>query len=81
VFYNDPAYVVFGTEQKNSTSLFLPWMLYKTSKGPTALTPEIDCHQMAMGLPLGTSVAFLTALVKSGPLGGISGMSLLPPWG
>jgi hypothetical protein len=28
---------------KNSTSLFPPWMSYKATKGLIALTPEMDC--------------------------------------
>jgi hypothetical protein len=43
--------VVSGTEQKNSTSLFLPWMSYKTTKGLIAFIPELDCDQTAIGLP------------------------------
>jgi hypothetical protein len=42
------------------------------TKGPTALTPEIDCDQAAMGLRFVTSVVFLIA-----SLGGISQMPLL----
>jgi hypothetical protein len=33
----------------------------KATKGLTALTPEIDCGQTAMGLPLVTSAVFLMA--------------------
>jgi hypothetical protein len=65
---------VFGAEQKNSTSLFLPRMSYKATKGLTASSPEIDCNQTAMDLPPVTSAVFLIAviLVKRGHLGGIS---------
>jgi hypothetical protein len=48
--------VVFGTEQKNSTSPFLLWI-----KRLTPLTPEMDCDQTVMGLPSVTSADFLTA--------------------
>jgi hypothetical protein len=43
--------VVSGTEQKNRTSPILP-------KGLPILTPEMDCDQMALGLPV-TSAVFL----------------------
>jgi hypothetical protein len=56
-----PSRVVSGTKQKISTSLFLPWMSQKTNKGLIAHTPEIDCDQMAMGLPPVTSAVFLIA--------------------
>jgi hypothetical protein len=52
--------VVSETEQKNSASIFLPWMSYKVTKGLIALTPEVDYDQTAMGLPV-TSVVFLIA--------------------
>jgi hypothetical protein len=58
--------VVSGTEQKNSTSLFLPWMSITATKGLTVSPSEIDCNQMAMGLP------------ARGRLGGISETPLLP---
>jgi hypothetical protein len=51
--------VVFGTEEKNSTFLFLPGMSYRAVKGLTALAPEIDCDQKAMSLPPVTSAVFL----------------------
>jgi hypothetical protein len=53
--------LVSGTEQKNSTSLFLPWMSQKATKGLTGSPPEIDCNQTAMGLPPVTSAVFLIA--------------------
>jgi hypothetical protein len=43
--------VVFGTEQKSGTSTFLPGMSQKATKILTAVSPEIDCDQTAMGLP------------------------------
>jgi hypothetical protein len=49
--------VLYGTEEKTSTSPFLPWMSYEVTKGLTALTPEIGCNQMAMGLLPITSAA------------------------
>jgi hypothetical protein len=51
--------MVSGTEQKNSTSLFLPWMSLKATKGSIALTPKIDWDQAAMGLSPITSAVFL----------------------
>jgi hypothetical protein len=53
--------VVSGTVHKNSTSPFLPWMSYKATKGLIALTPEIDCDQKAIGLPLIMLAVFLIA--------------------
>jgi hypothetical protein len=53
--------VVSGTEQKNSTSLFLPWIL--ATKVLIALTPEMDCDQTAMGLLPVTSAVFLIAVI------------------
>jgi hypothetical protein len=47
-----------GTEEENSTSLFL---LSKATKGLTASPPEIDCYQTAMDLPPVTSAVFLIA--------------------
>jgi hypothetical protein len=44
---------------KKSTSLFLPWMSSLATKGLTAVTPEIDCDQTAMGLPPVTSAVFI----------------------
>jgi hypothetical protein len=35
--------VVSGTEQKNSTSPFLPWMTKKATKGLTAFIPDMNC--------------------------------------
>jgi hypothetical protein len=43
---------MFGTEQKNYTCPFLPWMSLKATKG---FSHEIDCNQMAMGLNVGVS--------------------------
>jgi hypothetical protein len=37
---------------------YLPWMSYKATKG-LIVTPEIDCDQTAMVLPLVTSAVFL----------------------
>jgi hypothetical protein len=51
-----------GTEQKNSASPFLPWMSSKATKGLTALMPESDCNQTAMGLPPVTSVFLIANL-------------------
>jgi hypothetical protein len=48
--------MVSGTEQKNSTSLFLPWISYQTIK--PALAPETDYNQTAMDLPPVTSAVF-----------------------
>jgi hypothetical protein len=45
-------------QNKNNTSLFLPWMT-KATNGPIALTPEIDCDQTAMDLPPNTSAVIL----------------------
>jgi hypothetical protein len=50
-----------GTEQKNSTSPFLPWMLKRAFKGLTALPLEMDYDQTTMGLPPVTSAGFLIA--------------------
>jgi hypothetical protein len=36
-------------------------MSKKATKGLIALTPEIDCNKMAMGLPPVTSAVFLIA--------------------
>jgi hypothetical protein len=64
--------VVSGITKKNSTSPYLLWMLYKATKGLTALPPELDCKQMAMGLPRLTSAVFLKAnSAKLQNLGGI----------
>jgi hypothetical protein len=49
------------TEQKNSTSLFLPWMSLKSTKGLTASPPGIDYDQTVMGLPPVASAVFLIA--------------------
>jgi hypothetical protein len=51
--------LVSGTEQKNSTFLFLPWMSLKATERLTAAPP--DCNQTAMGLPPVTSAVFLIA--------------------
>jgi hypothetical protein len=48
--------MVSGTKQNNNTSPFFPW-----TKGLTALIPEINCDQAAMGLPPVTSAVFLKA--------------------
>jgi hypothetical protein len=53
--------VVSETEQKKSTSPFLLWMSLKATKELTSLTPEMDCDQTAIGLPLVTSAVFLIA--------------------
>jgi hypothetical protein len=53
--------VVSGTEQSNSISPFLPWLSYKSTKGLTALSLEMDYDQTAMGLPPVTSAVFLLA--------------------
>jgi hypothetical protein len=50
--------MMFGTEQKNSNSPFLPWMPSQATKELTALTSEVDCDQTAMGLPPVTSAVF-----------------------
>jgi hypothetical protein len=57
--------VVSGTKQKNSTSLFLPWMSIKATKGSIALAPEIDSDQAAIGLPPVTSAVFLIAKLSN----------------
>jgi hypothetical protein len=36
---------------KNCTSLFLPWMSKKSTKGLIAFTLEIECNQTAKDLP------------------------------
>jgi hypothetical protein len=59
IFIRRVCRVVFGAEQTNSASPFLPWMLKKATKGLIALTPEIDYDQTAMGLLPATSVVFL----------------------
>jgi hypothetical protein len=51
-------------------------MSLKTTKGLTALTPEIVRDQTAMGLPLVTYAVF----VRRGRLGAISEMPLLSLW-
>jgi hypothetical protein len=60
-FYYNYWYSLIDTQNKRVTSLFLPWMSYKTTKGLTALTPEVDCDQTAIGLPPVTSAVFLIA--------------------
>jgi hypothetical protein len=62
--------VVSGTEQKNSTSPFLPCMSQRGTK-ELKFTPEIDCDQPAMGLPSVMSVIFLRALCVSATPSGI----------
>jgi hypothetical protein len=47
---------------QNKRNLSLSSMeLKKATKGLTALKPEIDCDQMAMGLPTVMSAEFLIA--------------------
>jgi hypothetical protein len=52
---------------KHGGALFLPWMYdihgKKSSKGLTAIPPEIDCDHTAMGLPPVTSAVFLIAKI------------------
>jgi hypothetical protein len=45
------SHVVSWIEQKNSTSLFLPWLSSNVTEGLIALTPEMDYNQTAMSLP------------------------------
>jgi hypothetical protein len=55
--------VLWGVRDKineNRLSLSSMEVVKGGAKGLTALTPEIDRDQMAMGLPLVTSVVFLT---------------------
>jgi hypothetical protein len=47
--------------KKNSIYPFFPWMSEKVTKGLTALKLQMDCDQMAMGLPPVTSSVFLIA--------------------
>jgi hypothetical protein len=58
-FYIFISRVVSGTEQKNSTSPILQNVV-KATKGPTALTLEIDCYPTAMDLPPARLDLFLT---------------------
>jgi hypothetical protein len=46
-------------QNKRIAPLFLPWMSYKATKGLIAFKPEIDCDQMAIGLPTVTPAVFL----------------------
>jgi hypothetical protein len=38
-----------------------PWMALKTTKELIALTPEMDCDQMAIGLPTAKSASYFIA--------------------
>jgi hypothetical protein len=42
--------VVLGTEQKNISSPFLPWVSQKATKGLKDLTPKMYCDPAAVGL-------------------------------
>jgi hypothetical protein len=57
----EQARVVFGTVQKNGTSLLFPLMSLKATKRLTAFPLRIDGNQTAIVLPPVTSTVFLIA--------------------
>jgi hypothetical protein len=76
-----------GQKKRKAPLPFFHGSWEKATKRLTALPPEIDCDQTAMGLPPVTSPIFHIAKAKikftkkCGCLGGISEISLLPFYG
>jgi hypothetical protein len=68
--------VVSGTEQRIAP--FLPWISSKATPVLTALAPEIDCNQTALGFrPVTYAVFHIAIILKRWRLRGISEISLL----
>jgi hypothetical protein len=72
-----PAVDCGGLMMMMMTSPFLSGMLYKATKGPTALTREIDCDQTAMAFNTADVTDGIPIAIRSRLISGLSANNLL----